>query len=88
MKYVMSGYGGKSRKKKDVCFKPEEELDEIGEDIGRTLIEIFNNLRAGNACIEPKNHDGKFPCEYCKMKSVCRMGHIKTDEYETEGDED
>ena len=88
MKYVMSGYGGKSRKKKDVCFKTEEELDEIGEDIGRTLIEIFNNLRAGNACIEPRNHDGKFPCEYCKMKSVCRMGHIKTDEYETEGDED
>ncbi|MBQ8207261.1 MAG: PD-(D/E)XK nuclease family protein [Clostridia bacterium] len=85
MKYVMSGYGSKSRKKKDICFKTEEEIGEIRDTISEALTRIFGDLRSGNACIEPRSHEGRFPCEYCRMKAVCRRGHIK-EEYENEDD--
>ncbi len=90
IKYVMSGYGPKKRKKKEVCFKTEEEFSEIKDTAKRTLNAVFSELRGGNASIEPKKHDGKFPCEYCDMKAVCRRAHIKTeyenDEYTEGGD--
>ncbi len=90
IKYVMSGYGGRKRKKKEVCFKTEEEIGEIKKTAEKTLTSVFTELRCGNASIEPKKHDGKFPCEYCDMKAVCRRAHIKTeyenDEYTEGGD--
>ena len=90
VKYVMSGYGGKKRKKKEVCFKTEEEFSAIKDTVERTLTSVFSELRGGNASIEPKKHDGKFPCDYCDMKAVCRRAHIReeyeNDEYTEGGD--
>ncbi|MBR3966208.1 MAG: PD-(D/E)XK nuclease family protein [Clostridia bacterium] len=90
IKYVMSGYGGNKRKKKEVCFKTEEEFSEIRNTAEKALTTAFTELRGGNATIEPKKYEGKFPCEYCDMKAVCRRAHIKTeyenDEYTEGGD--
>ncbi len=90
IKYVMSGYGGRKKKKKEVCFKTEEEFASIKDAAMRTLTSVFSELRGGNASIEPKKHDGKVPCEYCDMKAVCRNAHIKAeyenDEYTEGGD--
>ena len=86
MKYVMSGYGPRSRKSKDVCFKSEEEFDRIKETLSETLKGIFKELKNGCADIEPKSKGGRFPCEYCGMKALCRRGHIKC-EYDDEDEE-
>ncbi len=86
IKYVMSGYGPRSRKSKDVCFKSEEEFATIKDTLSESLKRIFKELKSGCADIEPKPHGGSFPCEYCGMKALCRRGHIKR-EYEDE-DED
>lgn len=67
------------------ALKNADEFGEISKAVSDKLIEIFNELRSGNACISPLEHDGMLPCEYCRMRSVCRVKHIKKNE---EGDED
>ena len=82
-RYILSG--AKSDKKKKEMLKNGEEMADIEKMISETLREKFDLLRSGNACIEPMEHDGMLPCEYCEMKAVCRSVHIKN---ESEGDEE
>ncbi len=79
--YILSG--AKSEKKKREMLKSEEEMADLGELIARVFTEKFDLLRSGNAFIEPMECDGRLPCEYCRMKSVCRSVHIVK---ESEGD--
>ncbi|MBE6538488.1 MAG: hypothetical protein E7671_03380 [Ruminococcaceae bacterium] len=77
-RYILSD--AKSEKRKKEVLRSEDEFCEIKDMITETLRGIFTSVREGDAGIEPKEHDGRLPCEYCRMRAVCRRAEHKKDE--------
>lgn len=49
-----------------------EEFSSLYRDMIGTVQAIGQRLYSGNASAKPMKHGGKYPCEYCPMKPVCR----------------
>lgn len=81
-RYILSD--AKSEKRKREVLRSEEEFCEIKDMITDTLKGIFTSVREGDASIAPKEHDGRLPCEYCRMRAVCRTAEIKNNEEDEE----
>ena len=55
----------------DALTSPKE-FDRLYNEISDTVKEIIQKLRRGHAGASPLRYDGRNPCDYCKMKPVCR----------------
>ena len=56
-----------------------ESLNDIKNDVTNTLIRIADGLKKGSADAVPmEEHSKKSPCEYCRMRPICR--HTKKGE--------
>lgn len=82
-RYILSGMKGKDSDSK--YLKTGDEFNEIKSQLRSTLESILTDMRCGDACVSPRTKGGDTPCIYCRMRAVCRSGHIKT-ETETEGE--
>lgn len=51
-----------------------EAFSELKQEVTRTVLRYASELRQGAACARPLAVGGKSPCEYCKMRPVCRTG--------------
>ncbi len=67
-----SSLGGKYIPKKGTSLVTLEEMGRLYGDIEKVVIEISDAIRGGRCDSTPVIHGGKNPCEYCKMKPVCR----------------
>lgn len=46
---------------------------ELKREVTQTVLRYAGELRRGAACARPLITNGKSPCEYCKMRPVCRI---------------
>ncbi len=58
-----------------------ESLGEIENKIRKTVSDIAKCIKSGNADAEPMK-DSSSPCEYCKMKVVCRRSTVEGGEFD------
>ncbi len=73
------------RIKKDGSFYAGSERSTVGEDgftelyreLCDTVTRISRDMRSGSADATPEKKGGRSPCEYCKMKAVCRTSAKK-----------
>lgn len=49
-----------------------EKFFEIKEQISHAVAAVATDMRSGKASAHPLIHSGKNPCDYCKMRAVCR----------------
>ena len=49
-----------------------EQMDEIRDALCKAIAEAGIKMRSGECSASPEDHDGRSPCEYCKMRPVCR----------------
>lgn len=54
-------------------LKTLAELGELSKKVSSILTSIAKELRTGKAHAVPKSTGGKNPCQYCKMKPICRI---------------
>jgi ATP-dependent helicase/nuclease subunit B len=48
---------------------------DLKKEVTDVILKYAAELKKGVACAAPLESDGKTPCEYCKMKAVCRAAH-------------
>ena len=46
---------------------------QLKEDVTQTVLQYASELKKGVAHAKPLKAGGTSPCEYCKMKAVCRV---------------
>ena len=46
---------------------------QLKEQVSETVLKYAAELKKGIACAKPMASGGQLPCEYCKMKTVCRV---------------
>ncbi len=49
-----------------------EGFTELYSELCDTVTRISRDMRSGNAAVTPEKKGGASPCEYCKMRAVCR----------------
>lgn len=49
-------------------------FSDLKREVTQTVLRYASELRQGAACARPLVVGGKSPCEYCKMRPVCRTG--------------
>ncbi len=82
--YIMSG--AKTEKKRREKLTDLEGMRMLEAEMTSSAVKQFEELRAGKASISPLEDGGRLPCEYCKMRSVCR--DIERTENQDEEDEE
>jgi ATP-dependent helicase/DNAse subunit B len=45
---------------------------DLKKEVTEVILKYASELKRGVACAKPLENDGTVPCEYCKMKAVCR----------------
>ena len=53
-----------------------EDFERIYCEIGDTVRTIIKKLRDGNAGARPLRYGDNDPCDFCKMKPVCRRDDV------------
>ncbi len=51
----------------------EAAFSELKTEVAQTVLKYAAELKKGVACARPLASGGTIPCEYCKMKTVCRV---------------
>ena len=51
-----------------------EAFCELKQEVTQTVLRYASELKHGAACARPLVTNGKSPCDYCKMRPVCRTG--------------
>ena len=46
---------------------------DLKKEVTDVILKYAAELKKGVACAKPMENDGTSPCEYCKMKAVCRI---------------
>jgi len=49
-----------------------EEMDGIRDALCAAIAQAGEKMKSGECSASPEDHDGRSPCEYCKMRPVCR----------------
>lgn len=49
-----------------------DEFEQLYTKLGTTIRRVAGELRAGQAHARPRRHTGKYPCETCSAKPICR----------------
>ena len=45
---------------------------DLKKEVTEVILKYAAELKRGVACAKPLETEGTVPCEYCKMKAVCR----------------
>ena len=59
-----------------------ERFDEIKSEISETIISIATEMKSGAASATPLLHKRSLPCDYCRMKHICRRVEHRTEKFE------
>ena len=45
----------------------------LKDEVRETVLKYASELKSGSACAKPMTVGGTSPCEYCRMRSICRI---------------
>ncbi len=71
-KYVPASFKVDGTLSKRSSVASREEMDEIRDALCAAIGETGERMKSGDCSASPEDHDGRSPCEYCKMRPVCR----------------
>lgn len=71
-KYVPASFKVDGTLSKRSSVASREEMDEIRDALCAAIGETGARMKSGDCSASPEDHDGRSPCEYCKMRPVCR----------------
>jgi ATP-dependent helicase/DNAse subunit B len=50
-----------------------EAFTALKDEVRETVLKYASELKSGSACAKPMTAGGINPCEYCRMRSICRI---------------
>ena len=71
-KFLAGVYQNKDGTIKGDALTSKEKFEELYTQINDTIIKLMNELKKGNAGASPLRYGKNDPCDFCKMKPVCR----------------
>ncbi len=74
-KYVPASFKTDGTLSKRSSVASREEMDEIRDALCGAIRETGEKMKSGECSASPEDHDGRSPCEYCKMRPVCRRDY-------------
>ena len=71
-KYIPVSFNRDGSLSKRSSVADREEMDNIRDKLCLAIAEAGLKMKSGDSSASPEDHDGRSPCEYCKMRPVCR----------------
>ncbi len=71
-KYIPASFKSDGTLSKRSSVASREQMDEIRDALCLAIGESGMKMKSGDCSASPEDHDGRSPCEYCKMRPVCR----------------
>ncbi len=71
-KYVPTVKKSDGTLKRSASLATLERFGELYRQVEDTVCRIASEMRSGRACAKPIEHHGPSPCEWCRMRVVCR----------------
>ncbi len=71
-KYIPVSYNKDGSLSKRSVTADREGMDKIRDALCSAIKETGIKMKSGTSSASPEDHDGRSPCEYCKMRPVCR----------------
>ncbi len=71
-KYIPASFNRDGSLSKRSSVADREGMDNIRDALCNAIKETGIRMKSGDSSASPEDHDGRSPCEYCKMRPVCR----------------